>query len=218
MIELALDRWGLSPRMRGYPRCGGLRTPHQGSIPADAGLPSSSPSSRSRSRVYPRGCGATGYILDDLSGQYTPTQWAAVVCAAFWGDLERIDDYLDDLGTTEKLLDRPYPWLPADFIHAERNQGGGLVEKNIRSVSAQIAYDSTHTNVGKQVRAEPVHNLYQRDSVHHVGRFSTLEQQMKSFLRDQEDSPDRMDALVYVITELLLDETASLFSSSPTIG
>ncbi|MCS3707193.1 phage terminase large subunit-like protein [Salinibacter ruber] len=142
------------------------------------------------------------YVLEDLSGQYTTSQWGAIVVAAYHGDLGRIDDML---GEDIAIASRPYPWPPANEIHAERNQGGALVEGQIRTFDSQIAYDSTHTTRSKKVRAEPVHSLYQAGQVVHVGNHADLEDQLTSFLQD-EDSPDRVDALVYAIHELMLED------------
>lgn len=142
------------------------------------------------------------YVLEDLSGQYTTSQWGAIVVAAYHGGLGRIDDMLDE---DIAIASRPYPWPPAGTVHAERNQGGALVEGQIRTFDSQIAYDSTHTTRSKKVRAEPVHSLYQSGQVVHVGNHADLEDQMTDFLQD-EDSPDRVDALVYAIHELVLED------------
>ena len=139
------------------------------------------------------------YVLADRSDQMTTTEWAEEVVDVFWAEP---DDYI---------------WAPADAIHAERNQGGGLVENNIRSVDQRVAYSSTHTTSSKRVRAEPVHSLYQRGKVKHVGQHSDLEDQMTDFMQDDKDSPDRVDALVYAVSELLLSDELSGFSSDPVI-
>ena len=91
------------------------------------------------------------------------------------------------------------------------------MENNIRSVDERVAYSSTHTTSSKKVRAEPVHSLYQRGKIKHVGQHSTLEDQMTDFLQDDKDSPDRVDALVYAVSELLLSDELSGFSSDPVI-
>jgi phage terminase large subunit-like protein len=138
-----------------------------------------------------------GYVLEDFSGQYTTTEWAETVVEAFWAE--------------------NHDWPPADTIHAERNQGGGLVKSQIRSVSERIAYTSTHTTASKRVRAEPIHTLYQNGEVFHVGQHADLEDQMTDFLQT-EDSPDRVDALVYAVSELLLQDEPSPLDASHVIG
>jgi phage terminase large subunit-like protein len=96
---------------------------------------------------------------------------------------------------------------PANEIYAERNQGGNLVQQQLSSIQSNIAYDSTHTQRSKFSRAEPVHTLYQTDKVKHVGHFSELEDQMTDFTAGLKDSPDRVDALVYGISKILLQDS-----------
>lgn len=161
------------------------------------------------------GADDNAYVLEDLSGQYTTREWGAVAVAAFWGDLARLSDYLDD---TSSVPSREYDWPPADKIEAERNQGGALVENQIRSISERVAYDSVHAVHSKKVRAEPIHSLYQAGEVFHVGTHSDLEDQMTDFLQDNSDEDDRVDALVHSLTELLLPESRSPVTSDPVIG
>ena len=97
----------------------------------------------------------------------------------------------------------------ADRIVAETNQGGEMVEHTIRQVDHNVAYRGIHAKKGKVTRAEPVSALYEQQRVHHVGVFSGLETQMTDFTSDFDAdeagySPDRVDALVYAITELML--------------
>lgn len=93
----------------------------------------------------------------------------------------------------------------ADSIIGETNNGGDLVEMNIRRVSPNVRYKGVHASRGKIVRAEPIAGLYEQGKVHHVGEFPELEDQMCSYaplMQDELDSPDRMDALVWALTEL----------------
>jgi predicted phage terminase large subunit-like protein len=95
----------------------------------------------------------------------------------------------------------------ADRIVAEVNNGGDMVERVIRTVDRNIAYRAVRASRGKTVRAEPVAALYEQGRVHHVGLFAALEDQMCSFTPDQyEGSPDRVDALVWCLTELMLGQ------------
>lgn len=96
--------------------------------------------------------------------------------------------------------------LQADLIVAEVNQGGEMVTSIIRSVDAVVPVKAARARRGKWTRAEPVAMLYQQGRVKHVGRFPELEDEMCDFgpngLSDGR-SPDRVDALVWAVTELV---------------
>ena len=92
----------------------------------------------------------------------------------------------------------------ADRIVAEVNQGGAMVEQVLREVNPDVSYKSVHASRGKAARAEPVAALYEQGRIHHVGAFSELEDEMCSQIRGGIHSPDRLDALVWAVTELLL--------------
>ena len=117
------------------------------------------------------------YVLEDLSGKYTPDQWARKAINAF------------------------YDW-DADRIVAEVNNGGDLVERLLRSVDTNIPYRSVHATRGKIVRAEPISALYEQKRVHHLGVFTELESQMCTYNGENQESPDRLDALVWGLSEL----------------
>lgn len=121
-------------------------------------------------------------ILDDLSCKESPLGWARVAVAA-------------------------YNTRRADRIVGEVNNGGDLVEANIRAVAPNVSYRSVRASRGKALRAEPVSALYEKGRVHHVGILEKLEEQMCSYVPGlpREKSPDRMDALVWAVTELLID-------------
>ena len=91
----------------------------------------------------------------------------------------------------------------ADRVVAETNQGGDMVESTILSIDPKVAYKGVHASKGKYTRAEPVSSLYEQGKVHHVGTFGNLEDQMCEWEQGM-DSPDRLDALVWAITELML--------------
>ena len=89
------------------------------------------------------------------------------------------------------------------MIVAEVNNGGDLVERLLRSIERNIPYKSVHATRGKMVRAEPISALYEQGKVYHLGTFPKLEEQMCSFTGDNRGaSPDRLDALVWGLTEL----------------
>ena len=121
-----------------------------------------------------------GYILDDLTLKGTPDQWAT---AAVTG----------------------YHKAKADKIIGEVNNGGDMVGYTVRTVDKSVAFKSVHASRGKYVRAEPVSALYEQGRVHHVGFFSDLEDQLCEW-EPGDTSPDRLDALVWALTELMLEE------------
>ncbi len=93
----------------------------------------------------------------------------------------------------------------ADLVVGETNNGGDLVEMNVRRIRPAIPFKQVHASRGKIVRAEPIAALYEQGKVHHVGEFPELEDQMCSYaplVQDEMDSPDRLDALVWALTEL----------------
>ena len=118
------------------------------------------------------------YVLEDLSGRYSVDAWARVVVNA-------------------------YHRLGADRVVAEVNQGGDLVEKVIRQVDSGISYRPIRASKGKFSRAEPVAARYEQGRVKHTKVFSLLEDQLCTYSSSfMPQSPDRLDALVYGITEL----------------
>jgi len=121
-----------------------------------------------------------GYVLDDRSLRGSPAQWGAEAVTAY---------YLHD----------------ADRLAAEVNHGGDMVEHTIRTVEdgKDVAFRSLRASRGKHTRAEPVAALYERGRVHHVGEFSELEDQLCNWVPGDK-SPDRLDALVWVLTELMI--------------
>lgn len=100
-----------------------------------------------------------------------------------------------------------YHQLEADCIVAEVNQGGDMVAAVIRSVDASVPVRSVRASRSKWTRAEPVAALYEQGCVRHAARFPALEDEMCDFGPDglsSGRSPDRLDALVWAITELML--------------
>jgi phage terminase large subunit-like protein len=129
------------------------------------------------------GLGENGevYVLEDASKTMaSPNVWGAAAV---------------------ELFDR----LQADRIVAEVNQGGDLVEANIRAQRAHIPFTGVHARRGKALRAEPVAALYEQGKVHHVGYFPKLEDQMCDWnpTVGNQKSPDRVDWLVYAVLDLL---------------
>jgi len=105
-----------------------------------------------------------------------------------------------------------YRDFAADRIVAEVNQGGDLVVGVMRQVDASVPIRAVRATRGKWVRAEPVSALYAEGRVVHVGEFAELESQMCAFGADglaQGKSPDRLDALVWALTDLMLTNPRS---------
>lgn len=104
-------------------------------------------------------------------------------------------------GWMQKAIDL-YHQYSADRIIAEVNNGGDLVERVLRTKDRTIPYSAVRASRGKLVRAEPIAALYEQEKVHHVGEFKELEDQLISYTPTSKKSPDRLDALVWAITEL----------------
>ena len=99
--------------------------------------------------------------------------------------------------------------LGADRVVAEANNGGDMVASVLRAAQAGLPVKLVHASLGKSARAEPVAALYERDRVAHVGAFPELEDQMCGMMIGGEycgpgRSPDRADALIWALTELML--------------
>ncbi len=120
------------------------------------------------------------YIIEDASLVATPDAWARKAVFA-------------------------YHEYEADRIIGEGNNGGDLIETLIRTIDKYVSYKKVTASRGKVKRAEPIAALYEQGRVHHVGSFSKLEDQMCSYDPNDNtaDSPDRMDALVWSLTELM---------------
>lgn len=103
-----------------------------------------------------------------------------------------------------------YHRYSADRVVAERNFGGDMVRFTVATADKQVAFKEVTASRGKAVRAEPISALYEQGKVHHVGAFADLEDQMCNFTASGfigEGSPDRADALVWALTELMLEQT-----------
>jgi phage terminase large subunit-like protein len=128
-----------------------------------------------------------GYVLADASvSGCSPDGWARAVAQAAAG------------------------WR-ADRIIAEANNGGQMVESVLRGADAALPVRLVHAARGKVARAEPVAALYERGRVFHAGRFPTLEDELCGLAaggayHGPGRSPDRADALVWALTELMLGE------------
>jgi phage terminase large subunit-like protein len=120
-----------------------------------------------------------GYILKDLSGKYSPEAWARKAISA-------------------------YKHWHADRIICERNYGGDMVLSTLKSVDPGVPVKMVVASRGKAVRAEPIAALYEQGKIKHVGNLSLLEDQLCEWdAAANGPSPDRLDAMVWCMTELM---------------
>jgi phage terminase large subunit-like protein len=127
------------------------------------------------------GVDGLGYVLADRTIKASPGVWGAKAVAA-------------------------YREFKADRIVAERNFGGAMVEHVIRTVDPNIPYREVTASRGKVQRAEPIAALYEQGRIRHAGSFPQLEDQLAAMTGDGyggDGSPDRADALVWALTELM---------------
>jgi len=131
--------------------------------------------------VVGRGVDGHGYVFTDRSLRGSPHEWGQAVNQA------RID-------------------YKADRVVAERNNGGDMVAHVIRTVDPNIPVKVVFASRGKLTRAEPVAALYEQQRIHHVGTHAALEDEMCTWIPGDPKfkSPDRVDALVWAITEVIM--------------
>lgn len=129
------------------------------------------------------GIDGRAYVLADRSCKLSPVGWAQRALNAY-------DEY------------------SADLIIAEANNGGDLVASVLRTVRDQVPLKLVHASRGKQARAQPVAALYEQQKVSHTEVFGILEDQLVTWCPDDGSSPDRLDALVWALTELLVTPPA----------
>ncbi len=126
------------------------------------------------------GLGVDGavYVLDDRSGRYTPDGWARQAIAALAAH-------------------------GGDRIVAEANQGGAMVAAVLQTVNPYVPVTLVHASRGKLTRAEPVASLYEQRRAWHVRPLLELEDQLTTWTPASGSSPDRLDALVWAVTNIL---------------
>jgi len=123
--------------------------------------------------------GNEGYVLEDKSGTYTPNEWANIALSLY------------------------HKWK-ADRVVGEVNNGGDMIEAIIRQADKSVSYKAVRATRGKAVRAEPIVSLYEQGLIYHTTNFPELELQMTTWNPTHKDSPDRIDAMVWGFTELML--------------
>jgi phage terminase large subunit-like protein len=143
-----------------------------------------------------------GYVLADYTGKYSPGGWSAKIAKAY------------------------HMWQ-ADAVVAEVNQGGDMVKHILNAQDPSMIIRTVHAARGKMARAEPVAQLYEQGRVHHVGQsviladgtkneghLDNLEDQMCTWERlSATYSPDRIDALVWALTELMVSGKKTIVTS-----
>lgn len=127
------------------------------------------------------GLGVDGhaYVLADYSMNGSPEQWARKVATA-------------------------YEAHQADRVIVEKNNGGDMVLSVLKATGIALPISLVWASRGKHTRAEPVQALYDQHKIHHVGTLAGLEDQMCSWVPNESDSPDRIDALVWAVNALML--------------
>ena len=124
------------------------------------------------------------YVLADKSLQGSPLTWAQ---------------------TVKKLFEN----LNADRVVGEVNQGGDLIEMALHNTAPTLPFKAVRAMRGKLLRAEPIAALYEQNKVHHVGYYPELEEEMCNYRANSSNSPDRLDALVWALTELASDNSGN---------
>ncbi|MGV9579739.1 phage terminase large subunit family protein [Streptomyces sp. NPDC003509] len=119
-----------------------------------------------------------GYVLDDLSGRMSPEECMRKAAQAY------------------------HAWK-ADRVIAEINNGGDWIGTTLRQIDPSVNYGTVTATRGKATRAEPVAAVFDQLAAHIVTSLPTLEEQLTTWVPG-DDSPDRLDAMVWAITELML--------------
>jgi phage terminase large subunit-like protein len=118
------------------------------------------------------------WVIADRSGKYSPNGWA-------------------------KATESMYDFYEADAVVAETNFGADMVISNLRTSGVTARIIEQRSARGKELRAEPIVGLYEQGKVHHAEVFEDLEAQMTEWVpTESRDSPDRVDALVFAVSEL----------------
>lgn len=134
---------------------------------------------------------ALGFVLADLSGRFSALEWGKKAVEA-------------------------YHTYKADCLVAEVNNGGDLVQSLLSTIDASVHYKGVRATHGKRVRAEPIAALYAQKKIFHNQPFPLLEAQLMTFPHAA-TSPDRMDALIWALTELMLTPQKTVSNGLPRI-
>lgn len=129
--------------------------------------------------VVGKGMDGHAYVLADRSCRVSPDAWARRAIGA-------------------------YTEFRGDRIVAEVNFGGDMVRHTLQTIDRRVPFSAVHASRGKRQRVEPVAAMYEQGRVHHIGVLADLEDQMMTWTPDDGTSPDRLDALVWALTDLML--------------
>jgi predicted phage terminase large subunit-like protein len=132
------------------------------------------------------------YVMDDRTTKGSPNEW----------------------GNAAVNL---YNARQGDLVVAEANNGGALIEALMFSIDNTVPVKLVHASKGKFTRAEPVAALYEQGRVHHVGAFPELEEELTGWVPGMK-SPNRLDSLVWLVTELILEGTPIAVGGDPFPG
>lgn len=138
--------------------------------------------------VVARGNDGRGYVLADYSIRSTPNVWGGAAVQAY-------DDW------------------QADHVTPETNNGGEMVTSTLQTIRPTLPIHPVHASRGKVTRAEPISALYEQNRIHHIGTFPALEDQLANWIPGMK-SPDRLDALVHGLTDVMLDGRGDVLAVS----
>jgi phage terminase large subunit-like protein len=129
-----------------------------------------------------------GYVIADYTCKQSPLEWAKRVVEA-------------------------YDAHEADAVVVEVNNGGDMIPTLLRQVRPSLPIREVRATRGKKLRAEPIAAMYEQGRIHHVGFFEQLEEQMTSWTPDDPKSPDRVDAMVWALTDLMVGSSITGYLS-----
>jgi len=153
---------------------------------------------------------ACGIVVAGLRAEGSPNEWSVDVLADRSLKAASPQRWAQETASAVEAF-------AADYVVAEVNQGGDLVETVLRQYAPDLAYKKVHAKLGKITRAQPVAMLYEQGRVKHADGLAELERQMRNMTFEGykgSGSPDRVDALVWAVTDLLL---TSRSAQSPTL-
>lgn len=167
---------------------------------------------RTRVRTVPEDLVRIAVALDPSTTNNNRSAEAGIITAGLSKDGHCYIMYDDSLKAHVSVWSgaavRRYKDVQADIMIGEANNGGDLIEALIQTHGSGINYQKVHAARGKFTRAEPVAALHEKGVIHIVGELPELETELAEWVPG-EDSPNRLDAMVWAVTALMLDEDES---------